>query len=164
MLKKTWQLIDDPAIYSVKYMETLCQHSSQQVYLYCIKKMSVCICMKYTSHSGNILYYQQIWAGIQAHPISAKHLRKYDRRANMFVLPLFSALNCDGRFCQNSEWGMASVKELSASNCRFVFRVGSENRDGGGGKEKHAGFFSPLSCHLGFVEGFSPSHFLSIEK
>lgn len=76
----------------------------------------------------------------------------------------FMALNNNGCICQNSEWAMANSLELSAPNCCFALRVGSENGDGGGGKEKHAGSFSPLSCHLGFVEGFSPSHFPSIEK
>lgn len=31
-------------------------------------------------------------------------------------------------------------------------------------KKKHAGSFSPLSCHLGFVEGFSLSHFPSVKE
>lgn len=82
-----------------------------------------------------------------------------------WLCPLSLRLSNNGCMCHNSERGTANGLELSASNCCFVFLVrGSENRDGGGGKEKHAGSFSPLSWHLGFVEGFSPSHFPSIEK
>lgn len=98
--------------------------------------------------------------------------RKHDLSTQMCVLPPSTPLppghrSNNGHMCQNSERGKANGLELSASNCCFVFpREGSENRDGGGGggKEKHAGSFSPLSWHLGFVEGFSPSHFPSIEK
>lgn len=95
------------------------------------------------------------------------HLQKGNMICPLRCLPcpLSLGLSNNGCMCQNSERGTANGLELSASNCCFVFPVrGSENRDGGGGKEKHAGSFSPLSWHLGFVEGFSPSHFPSIEK
>lgn len=85
------------------------------------------------------------------------HLQKGNMICPLRCLPcpLSLRLSHNGCMCQNSERGTANGLELSASNCCFVFLVrGSENRDGGGGKDKHAGSFSPLSWHLGFVEGF----------
>lgn len=115
------------------------------------------------------------WAAHETHQkpklLIATCNRLHLQRGNMIhplrclSCPLSLHLTNNGCMCQNSERGTANGLELSASNCCFVFlERGSENRDVGGGKEKHAGSFSPLSWHLGFVEGFSPSHFPSIEK
>lgn len=97
--------------------------------------------------------------------VPAKHLTKPDLSVEMFVhlpLSLHLALTAANVKAVSDVWWTVGSCQLPI--VALLWALDSENWDGGGGKGKHTGSFSPLPRHLRFVEGFSPNHFHPIEK